>query len=270
MYYTMTPDIRNTFKVLQAKGKLKDTVKYLSDILMTDNIDNMLAGFCYWNISDSYAMLRQSDNLYDNHLKFCKLLENMSEKYIFWVVCDATQRFTLELGGYGDFWWELYRNAVNADIDIAENERIVFEAHAAAMSVNPILKTTSSNLQSAKDCFSKFIKKQHSTECLDFYKLIYSALCLKCFGEEPYDILNLIGIFLPLLKEKNTDNFFATGEWGNLNGRRSKYNMAQVGINRAINAFIDTNKIIMARELYTTAIDNGLSANLYIEKRLKI
>ena len=112
MHIEITNYIRTEFKRLQSQNNFDSIIDYLSSILSTNNADNLLAGFCYWNISDSYAMLRKPDEQYTNHQNFYKLLETMDAKYIFWLVCDATQRFTLELGGYGEFWWEIYKNAI--------------------------------------------------------------------------------------------------------------------------------------------------------------
>lgn len=83
MARSITNDIRNDFKRLQGKDILPDMIEYLSGILTQGDNDNMLNGFCYWNISDSYAMLRKPEEQYTNHLNFYKLLENMDSKYIF-------------------------------------------------------------------------------------------------------------------------------------------------------------------------------------------
>lgn len=118
----ITNEIRNRFKVLQVNVDTNGIIEYLSSILATSCIDDKLAGFCYWNISDSYAILRKSNEVFDNHLKFCKRLENMNSKYKFWAVCDTTQKFTLELGGFSDFWWELYKNAVDSNPNTTDIE----------------------------------------------------------------------------------------------------------------------------------------------------
>lgn len=261
-------DVRNNFKALQAKCDLNGTVKYLSAILSENRVDDMLAGFCYWNISDSYAMMRKSNELYNNHSKFGKMIESMPGKYKFWCVCDATQRFTLELGTYGAFWWDLYKNAVENNAYLSETERIVFDAHVAAISVNSKIQTPVANLQYARTQFNDFIKRVVGTERESFYKLIYSSLSLKAFGDEEYDIMNLCNDVLPWLKEENNNSVYVTGEWERLNELRSKYNMAQVGINRAVNAFIDVGKKSLARDLYEDAKNNGFQTSSYIEKRL--
>ena len=268
MHIEITNDIRTEFKHLQSQNDLDSIIEYLSSILSTNNADNLLAGFCYWNISDRYAMQRKSEKLYANHLKFCKMLDTMDSKYKFWSVCDATQRFTLELGGYGDFWWALYKKAVDLNPETTDIERIVFDTHVAAISINPKVETPKSRLYLAKDSFEKFVKCSAKPENEAFYKLVYSSLVIKGFDDEEYDIINLCNNVMPFLKEKSLGSEFAVGEWGRLNSPRSRQNMAQVGINRAINALIDVGKKTQAKELYNEALNYGFNRNTYIEKRL--
>ena len=268
MNYKITNDIRTEFKRLQSQNDLDGIIEYLSSILSTNNADNLLAGFCYWNISDSYSMQRKSEELYANHLNFRKMLDTMDSQYKFWSVCDATQRFTLELGGFGDFWWELYEKAVDLNPETTDIERVVFDTHVSAISINPKVDTPKSRLYFAKNNFEKFVKASANPENDGFYKLVYSSLVLKGFGDEEYDIPNLCHQVMPFLNEKSPDSEFAVGEWERLNSPRSRKNMAQVGINRAINALIDVDKKVQAKELYNDALNNGLNRNTYIEKRL--
>ena len=268
MLKILNNDIRTKFNHLQSEHNLDDIIEYLSSILSTYDTDNLLSGFCYWNISDSYAMQCKSKEQYTNHLNFCKMLDTMDSKYKLWSVCDATQRLTLELGGYGDFWWDIYKNAINLNLNTTNIERIVFDSHVAAISINPKVETPKSRLYLAKDNFEKFVKASANPENEAFYKLVYSSLVLKVFGDEEYDIINLCNSIMPFLMEKSFESKFAVGEWERLNAPRSRQNMAQVGINRAINALIDVGKKTQAKELYNEALNSGLTNNTYIEKRL--
>ena len=107
-----------------------------------------------------------------------------------------------------------------------------------------------------------------NSENESFYKLVYSSLVLKAFGDETCDILDLCNRILPFLKEDIPDSKYAVGEWERLIAPRSRQNMAQVGINRAINALIDVDRKSQAKELYNETLNNGLTRNTYIEKRL--
>lgn len=264
----ITTEIRTSFQILQTDGKLAEIIKYLSDILSTDNADKKLSGFCLWNISDSFAMLRMAEDLYNNHLRFFNLLETMPNKFKFWSVCDTTQRFTLELGGYGDFWWELYKNAIEVNPDTSDTECIRFETHRAALSCNPKIQTSSMNIEFARQNFYDFLNSLINKENSIFYKLIYTSLCMRIFGTSEFDILSLCNELLPHLKEHDIQSQYAVGEWERLNSQRTPKNKAQVGINTAINSFIDTDKKVMAKELYETAKKYGFTPNIYIEQRL--
>ena len=254
--------------------------KHIKDLTLIDYLQTALKnnelegteekGFAYWNISDSFAMLKNSDGLYKNHSEFAKFLSEKPSKYLLWLACDATQRFTLELGGFGDFWWNCYKTAISENTAIKAVEPITFECHNAALSVTPMLKTSTEYLQFAKNNFKAFLKSSEISENYIFYKTVYAALCLKAFGQEEFDVFELGTQLLPWLHFDSTPNNLLIGEWERLNGQRSKHNMATVAINRIVNAFIDLNQTKSAKELYNKAIRYGLSKNSYIEKRILI
>ena len=225
-------------------------------------------GFAYWNISDSFAMLRDSGNLYKNHCEFADFLKDKPSKYLFWLVCDATQRFTHELGGFADFWWDCYKSALSKNAGISGIEAITFKCHNAALSVTPAVKTPACYLELAKNNFRSFLEATEASDNHIFYQTFYYALCLKAFGNVERDVFELGMQLLPWLKSDKTQNDFLVGEWKMLNGKRSKYDLARVAVNRAINALIDTGSADPARKLYNEARAYGLTENAYIEKRI--
>lgn len=225
-------------------------------------------GFAYWNISDSFALLRDSNNLYKNHCEFADFLKDKPSKYLFWPVSDATQRFTLELGGFADFWWDCYKNALSKNVGMSGIGAITFECHNAALSVTPAVKTPVGYLELAKNNFRSFLEANESSDNYIFYETLYYALCLKAFGSAERDVFDLGMRLFPWLKSEKSQNDFLIGEWKMLNGQKSKYDMARVAINRAINALIDTGRGEPARELYNEAKAYGLPGNAYIEKKI--
>ena len=88
------------------------------------------------------------------------------------------------------------------------------------------------------------------------------------FGSAERDVFELGMQLLPWLKSEKPQNDFLVGEWKMLNGQKSKYDLARVAVNRAVNALIDTCQKEPARELYNEARAFGLSQNAYIEKRI--
>lgn len=225
-------------------------------------------GFAYWNISDSFAMLRDSESLYKNHREFADFLKDKPSKYLFWPVSDATQCFTLELGGFADFWWDCYKSALSKNAGIGGIEAITFQCHNAALSVTSAVKTPVCYLELAKNNFRSFLESNEASDNYIFYETVYYALCLKAFGSAERDVFDLGMRLLPWLKSKKSQNDFLVGEWKMLNEQRSKYDLARVAINRAVNALVDTGVVEAARELYGKAMVCGLSKNAYIEKRI--
>lgn len=279
----MNSEFVENFKKWKLTGErscLSSKEKRRSDLALIDYLQTALCnnelqgteeqGFAYWNISDSFALLKESNSLYKNHSKFADFLKDKPSKYLLWLVCDATQRFSLELGGWGEFWWNYYEIAVNQNKDVRGIEPITFECHNAALSVVSACRTPVSYLEVAQNHFRIFLKATEASDCFLFYQTVYSALCLKAFGSMEYDGLELGRQLFPWLQSDPIQNGFLIGEWKRLNGRHSKYRMATVGINRVINALIDTGKTKAARELYYEAMTYGLSANSYIEKRICI
>lgn len=277
----MNSEFTETFKKLKLMGErttYSREEKRKQDLAVIDFLQPALygnvlkgteeIGFAYWNISDSFAMLRDSGNLYKNHCEFSDFLKDKPSKYLFWLVCDATQRFTLELGGFADFWWDCYKNALSKNVGMSGIGAITFECHNAALSVTPAVKTPVGYLELAKNNFRSFLEANESSDNYIFYETLYYALCLKAFGSAERDVFDLGMRLFPWLKSEKSQNDFLIGEWKMLNGQRSKYDLARVAINRAINALIDTGSGEPARELYGEAIACGLSKNVYIEKRI--
>ena len=57
----ITNNIRNKFEILRAKQDLRGVIEYLSSVLTTNNPDNTLAGFCYWNAFHDFSGQRKSN-----------------------------------------------------------------------------------------------------------------------------------------------------------------------------------------------------------------
>lgn len=263
----MTEATRKHLSILQANGDLSALAEYCETQLREDT-DELTRGCFLWNLSDAYAMIRDSHALYHNHRRFEAHIRAMPAMYRLWLVCDGTQRLSLELGGHDDFWWTLYREATEKNDPLCET--ILFEAHRAAFLKSPAMPYGKTRAQWVNDRFVSFLEAVGDTDDAPFYRLIYTALCLKQFGEADGDIIVLCEPFLPDLCLPREERPFAAGEWEMLNGKRSKHNRAQVGINNAVNALIDSGELSKARGLYGAARQYGMLPNTYIEKRMKM
>lgn len=273
-------EIRDKFRQIKSMGErnakssaekhFSDTavIEYMNYLLNNHINDFFDTGFCMWNISDSYALMRDGESLYKNHKRFADFLSDNPSVYGFWAVSDTTQRFTLISSGHESFWHELYCNALGNCEITSENYRVAYEAHRAALAVHPLLKIPEEHLLYADKKFSEFIDNTKENDENNFYKLIYLSSAIKAFRRTDIDVESFCRDFNKNLMSEDTITEFVCGEWEHLNRARSAKNQANVGITAAVNALIDIGEMQRAAEIYHTAKKYGLPANVYVEKRL--
>ncbi len=261
----MNESIRRQLYTLHRNGEFAALESYCKKLLCTES-DPLLRGCLLWNLSDIYAMRREAMALYKNHRHFEAHLQTMPPMYRLWLVCDSTQRLTLELGGYDDFWWDSYRGAtVNYSTTY---EAALFEVHRAAFYKSPKMPYDSDRAIWVKERFRSFLEASCNAPSAAFYRLIYTALCLTHFGKAEQDIVTCCDPFFADLRHPAEESIFAPGEWPSLNRHPSRQTQAQVGIDNAVNALIDSGDRQRARDIYIAARERGLEANAYIEQRL--
>ncbi len=263
---------RNNYDADKKRKSDEQALKFLQNTLESGEFsDKEDIAFLLWKISDHYALLRSSEKLYENHLRFSEHLKAMPAPYLFWCVCDASQKFTLQFGGYNDFWYDLYKTACEHNQTvIAENECISYEAHRAALSRIKQLECGKENLSYARIEFEKFLMQTKSSQQYDFYKLIFKTNLMKIFGLTFTDIVTDCRKFYGGLTAPEEKSEYYFGEWKKLNSYRSERNRSVVAITASINAMIDSGyDIDKIKSLYNEAIESGLPRNTYIEKRIK-
>ncbi len=272
----MREEIRNRFSELKVTGQRtgisaaeKDfkLIKYLSELIDGKEIAEFEeVGFAYWNISDSYALLRKPAELYENHLKFYNLIKSNDRKYLFWAVSDATQKLTLESGGYREFWWGIYDEACEKN---AEAEPFVeFTAHKAAMYTTAAVAFDAANVSVAADRFERFLSRTEGVPEHRFYTSVFKSLGAKHGVTSAKELIELFGGLLDGLQLANKPSGFLTGEWQSFTTLPSKRTQSEQGIAAVINALVDIGESRSAGEIYRKAVTLGLPKNLYIEKRL--
>ena len=276
----MDTQFKNRFLELKVTGQrfaISPEYKRKKDIKLIEYLKHALehnevvsfedVGFCYWNISDNYALLRDGHAQYKNHMAFYEHVKNNDPVYLFWPVSDATQRLTLEKDGYADFWWSLYHEAVQQNTD----NRCFFPefcAHRAALTSVPALPHTKENLAFARSAFEQFLRRTESSEEHTFYRAIYLSLAAKIAPYDRSELKHLCEELLDGLSYPNTEREFLIGEWSSFITPFCKRKQAAIGINSIINAFISNGETQVARELYLTACDRGMTKNHYIESKL--
>ncbi len=273
----MTEEIKKRFTELKVVGersamsaeekaqKDKMLIEFLENIIMSDKTTSFEdIGFYYWNISDNYAFLRDGNRLYLNHSKFRDYLSYGKKEYLYWLCTDATQRFTLEKSGYADFWWDLYREALNGGFSGAE-----FYAHRTALAINPLLPHTAKNADCALNAVDSFLKRKAEDKAFDFYNALFYIQKSRLTNK--FD--NIVDMSLPFADKFDTEsditnNAFLIGEWGSFTAPVEEKQQATLVINTAVNTLIWAERKSEAKELYELSVSHGMSENQYIRKRL--
>ncbi len=249
---------------------LNERIQYLKHLLQDEvaiKFDDI--GFCYWHISDNFALLRDGTSCYLNHQIFKEHVMTNDSRYLYWLVSDATQRLTLELGGYSDFWWHLYFNAVQCNVS-GEYDFAEFCAHRAALYVNPLLPHKEDRLRFAIKNYENLLNRTVGKPEYPFYRTIYLSLLSRFCLIDYSELLILSTGLLKGLHGKNSGMEPILGEWNSFAVPFSSNKQSEVGINSAINALLYGSKHAMAKELYRNALDSGMKNNRYIEDRLCI
>ncbi len=275
----LTQDIRNTFRNLKVTGQRNEIEdKYEKDCLLIQYLQGLIAdsvvtepediGFCYWNLSDNYALTRNGMALVENHRRFVSHTGGMDAKYAYWPVSDGTQRIVLEQAGYSDFWWELYHNANKTSAAGYGYDAAAFTSHRSALYLMRGEKADKRHEYAAEQ-FAEYLDRIRQTPSHAGCQLMYNAMCLRAFGCSNVDPEEWCE---PLYRDLNLPEqrwVLEPGEWlsfeESFTDRRW---LANVGICAVVNACIDTGKQDIAGRIYAKARVNGLPVNRYIEKRI--
>ena len=223
-------------------------------------------GFCYWNISDQYALLRDGHRQCENHRRFYEHVSRGDAAYLYWLVNDATQKLTLEKDGYGDVWWEYYYEAVQRNA--TKGLPIECGVHRAALYKNPLMATDERRVSFAKERFENFLSHTKEKAEYAFYYAMYLSSVAQYEAVEKTILIDVGQSLLGDLSAERIPNDFLIGEWSKFATSYDRRRRAEVGIYAVVNALIDTKNTECAKVLYTEAVSLGLPKNLYIEKRL--
>lgn len=252
----------------EKKNKDLELIKYLEDVIANKEVTDFEdIGFCYWNISDNYALLRDGHALRKNHQDFYEHIMAQDKSYLYWLVCDATQRLTLEKDGYSDWWWSVYREAVSCNRE-SDNPFVEFCAHRAALYKNPVSSVEKSCITFATERFEELLSKTKNTSEYPFYRMIYLTSLSKYVPVGSTEIKMPAESLLPDLACTDEPRDFLVGEWKSFITPFGKRKRAIVGITSAVNALIDRGETGNAEALYRMACESGLPENVYIAKRL--
>lgn len=265
----MTEQLKMCFLRLETETNKLQKINYLKHMIDNEEVTEFEdIGLCRWNISDNFALLRDGRSLLCNHKDFYEFVTSGDTCYLYWLVCDATQRLTLEKDGYSDYWWSLYYEAITQNSK--ENYPFAeFCVHRAALYVNPFLPHIKNNLKFAIENYENLLSKTKDKPEYLFYKVVYYSLVSRFSTFNKVELASLCEELFDGLSCCEEKNNFLTGEWKSFLVPFDRYKQSVIGINSAINAFIYSNNLLIAKELYDKACTLGMEKNDYIESKLR-
>ena len=242
-------------------------IAYLQSLLTTGEVSAFEdVGFCYWNLSDRYALLRDGHNQAENHRRFYEHIKRGDAVYLYWLVNDATQKLTLEQDGYGDLWWQYYCEAVQQNT--VRGLPIECGAHRAALYKHPLMASDKRRVLLAKERFEDFLSHTKEMAEYAFYYAMYLSSVAQYEAVAESALTEVGHSLLGDLSEERLPNDFLIGEWRKFTASYDRRRRAEVGIYAVVNALIYEKHTESAKRLYTEALSLGLPKNQYIEKRL--
>ena len=279
----MTENFKQRFKELKTVGQRvaangrqlqkydAELITFLQNALSNGELDTFEEkGFALWNISDSLALLRQTEKLYVNHKCFYGLLKTAHPKYLFWAVSDATQRLTLEVGGHGRLWRDIY-NEANGDFLEPREHFAEFSAHKAAMYTTAAVPFEKTDILNVADRFERFLERVKGTSEHQFYASVAKSLGAKHGLTSKSELTDLFYGLVGGLSQKKEPKPFLTGEWLSFTTPPCQRTQSEQGIAAVINALCDISHPSTADELYKTALEKGFPKSNYIQcKMMKI
>ena len=269
----MTQEMREKFVLLDGQSRTKNPqaryalITFLQSSINCGDAETFEdVGFCYWNISDQYALLWDGYTQSENHRRFYEHVSQGDDVHLYWLVNDATQKLTLEKDGYDDLWWGYYHEAVQRNT--VKGLPIECGVHRAALYKHPLITSDTQRVLFAKERFEDFLSHTKETPEYDFYFAMYLSSVAQ-YESVQESALTGVGLSLlgGLVVEKSQNNFLI-GEWRKFTTLLDSRRRAEVGLYAVINALIYAKQAGSAKRLYSEALSLGLPKNLYIEKRL--
>lgn len=281
-------DIINRFNEITEYNKVariktqksqQQVIDLLEEFLVKEkDIPVELAVWGYWNISDNYALLRDNNKTYENHLKFEKYLADKNPKYLLMLICDTTQRLSINASGHSEYWNKLYYKIMNSAKVTSDNYNIYFQVLRTAIVEHEF---NSNNEEIKIDA----IKKMESmlTIIENFpdkfrMKLLYCSLKIKYNYFHNYEDENILkesfALFLEIYKwlkienvEEEKENHIKTpfGTYESWNEERTPYIQARC-IHDYIISLIDTKHFEIAKKCYELIGKDEFTNKYFVEK----
>jgi hypothetical protein len=278
----ITDSLRSEYIGFQNNGEKAKIVKLLTSALKNEVFTDEERCWTLWNISDNLAMLRKPDDELANHKLFEKHILQMDSKYLNWIVSDGTQKMTLIVGGYEQYWFDLYKFACRQSVQSAENRRIRFESHRASVAI-PIMIEYNFNKENslfALDNMKNMLPELKDDYNYKFYELTYFTQYIGAHtlldnvsdmvvDESLHSFSNIIKYLSCVANEHDDDDIYLIGSWQQLNGVRSKYNQTKCAISNYIISLINAGKHKVALNCYEKMVPYNLSVGSYFNSKIE-
>ena len=270
-------DNPNKEEKTQAK---RDRIALLEPLLERDDLTVKQKIFAYWNISDNYALLREHEKTYENHLKFEEFLNDKNANYKLMLIVDATQRLSITAAGHEDYWIKLYFDLTDNLEITKENYIVYFEVLRSALYKHNLLKKYNEVAENALMKMKDFLEKQKNDVNYPWFRMIYYDSLLKYNGikshkyiEEAFEAFLDIVRFLNIeeidkkasIDEYNEELF---GTYASANRTRPMYVQARC-VQNFIITLIDLEMYDLAKKCYDIVGEKEFQS-LYFNKKIKI
>lgn len=267
------------FQRLNLAADKRKTAEYLRSILinLTDDEDICTVR---WNISDNLAMLRMPEEEMENHKEFEKQVLKMNPKYLYWPVTDSTQRATLYLGGYKEYWDRLYLHALENAPKIPENRIMRFEVNRTTSTVNYMETIYNDEITDiALENMRRIIDEEMTEESdVDFYELIYLCQLINVLQVRRESVDSAVeqgqAVFGRLIDHDlriPCPEVYSPliGSWQFWNKRRSPKNYVNVGTTSFTHALINCGRFCEALVCDEATKELGFTRNNYYRNRIQ-
>ena len=266
-------EIIDLFNTLESQDDHLGVISLLQQFKESRELTVEELGWVYWNVSDRYALLRNAEYEYANHIEFVKWgVDKLSPDKLHWFVSDATQALTLSLGGYFDRWTEWYLYACSYSPKLSTNRGVRFESHRAIVCSLLQLKN-SYLLDTALNHMKQLMAEDIAWENAVFSQITYYTLLL-----ERHDLLaeyNKIDSTVSDLHQVMDDRLFhysnddtdpceyVLGSWDQLNQPRNSHQSLLVALNNLGCTLNRVRKYHESATVFEMALKNGHTLNNY-------
>ncbi|WP_145330038.1 hypothetical protein [Paenibacillus xylanexedens] len=228
-------------------------------------------GWVYWNISDGYALLREPEPLYANHLAFFEWGKQIlpPEQY-HWFVSDSTQALSLSLGNYFNHWIDWYRYACDHAPRLDCNRAVRFESHRALSSTFWALEKHN-EMPYVLEHMKQLIDEDKQWDNLLFARITYNkqrlAYLYHTRNEREVDVLlhetmhlidNMDWTSLELVKKEEV-----VGSWKDVNSCRNSQRDIHIALNNLACILADIEQSEESVKLFRQLKDSGYVLNGY-------